>query len=421
MKRFTTILLLCAGWMSATAQTDNTITVNDELSNKEQTIALPESMKTNVDSLMMRWEMQHFLYTDKKVNTAAKDATPEEIQERLRRIPALIEMPYNNIVMECIRKYSNSLRDNVSVILGAGNLYIPLFEETLDRYDLPLELKYLPVVESSLDPSAGKTSGKAGLWQLSLSTADSYGLKVNSLVDERRDPIKSTEAAARYLKDLYNIYNDWNLVIAAYNGEPSDVNKAIHRADGKKDYWAIYPYLPQEIRGYVPAFIAANYIMNYYCEHGIRPMMTKYPTKTDTLVINKNLHMEQIEEICGIEKEAIKALNPQYRTEVIPGDNQVCNLRLPQDIVLKFIDNQDSIYNYKKSELLTRRSLVSIDEKAVAKQREASKVKTKYVTIRRGDTLGAIAARNHTTVRAIKRLNGMRSDRINPGKRLRVR
>ena len=419
MKRFTTILLLCAGWMSAMAQTENTIKVNDELSNKEQTIVLPEGMTSNVDSLMLRWEMKHFLYTEKNVNTEAKEATPEEIQERLHRIPAIIEMPYNNIVVEFIQKFCNDLRDNVSVILGAGNLYIPLFEETLDRYNLPLELKYLPVVESSLDPMAGSTSGKAGLWQLSLNTAERYGLKVNSLVDERRDPIKSTEAAARYLKDLYEIYNDWNLVIAAYNCEPVNVNKAIHRANGKKDYWAIYPFLPQDTRGDVPAFVAANYIMNFYCEHGIRPMMTKYPVKTDTLVISKNLHMEQIEEVCGIEKEAVKALNPQYRTEVIPGGNQVCHLRLPQEMVLKFIDNQESIYNYKKDELLTRRALVSVDEKVVAKQREDSKAK--YITIRRGDTLGSIASRNRTTVKAIKRLNGMRSDRINPGKRLRVR
>ena len=420
MKRFTTILMLCAGWLSVNAQTESTIKVNDELSNKEQLIGLPESMTTHVDSLMMRWEMKHFLYTDKEhANGENREATPEEMQERLRRIPALIEMPYNNAVKECIDKFSTTLRDNVSAILGAGNLYIPLFEETLDRFGLPLELKYLPVVESSLDPLAGKTSGNAGLWQLSLSIAERYGLKVNSLVDERRDPIKSTEAACKYLSDLYKIYKDWNLVIAAYNCDPINVNKAIHYAGGKKDYWAIYPFLPQDGRGYVPAFIAANYIMNFYCEHGIRPMMTKYPVKTDTLVISRNLHMEQIEALCGIEKEAIKSLNPQYRTEVIPGENQVCNLRLPQDILLKFIDNQDSVYNYKSKDLLTRRAVVSIDEKVIAKQREASKAK--YITIRRGDTLGAIAARNHTTVGAIKRLNGMRSDRINPGKRLRVR
>lgn len=419
MKRFTTILAVFAGWLTATAQTENEIRVHDELSNKEQVIGLPESMKTNADSLLMRWEMQHFLYTDQNVNTDPKTATPEEIQERLRRIPAIIEMPYNNIIQECINKYSGSMRNTVSVMLGAGNLYIPLIEETLDRYGLPLELKYLPVVESALDPMAGSTSGTAGLWQFSLGTAERYKLEVNSLVDERRDPIKSTEAAAQYIKDLYAIYNDWNLTLAAYNCGPANINKAIHRADGKKDYWAIYPFLPKETRGFVPSFIAANYIMNYYCEHGIHPMKTKMPVKTDTLVISKNLHMDQIVAICGIEKEAIKALNPQYRTDVIPGESKPTTLRLPQDIALKFIDNQDAIYNYKAKELLTRRALVAVDEKVVAKAQEMSRAK--YVTIRRGDTLGAIAARNHTTVSAIKRLNRMRSDRINPGKRLRVR
>ena len=420
MKRITTLFALCAGFLSATAQTNNTIKVSDELSNKDQVIALPQNMATDADSLMMRWELKHFLYSDREnINDEVKEASTEEIQERLRRIPAIIEMPYNNVVRECINKYSNELRENVSIMLGAGNLYIPLFEETLDRYDLPLELKYLPIVESSLNPMAGKTSGNAGLWQLPLNIAERYGLKVNSLVDERRDPIKSTEAAAKYLKELYGIFNDWNLVIAAFNEGPSNINKAIHRADGKKDYWAIYPLLPQETRGYVPTFVAANYIMNYYCEHGIRPMKSKYPVKTDTLVITRNLHMEQIEAICGIEKEAIKSLNPQYRTEVIPGESGACTLRLPQDVMLKFIDKQENVYSYKASELLTRRALVSIDEKVVAKVKEAQKAK--YVKIRRGDTLGAIAARNHTTVNAIKRLNHMRSDRINPGKTLRVR
>ena len=420
MKRITTIFALCTGFLSAMAQTNNTIKVNDELSNKEQTVALPQNMMVDADSLMMRWELKHFLYSDnEKINTGNTEASTEEIQERLRRIPAIIELPYNNIVNECIKKYSNSLRKNVSVMLGAGNLYIPLFEETLDRYGLPLELKYLPVVESSLDPMAGKTSGNAGLWQLSMSVAERYGLKVNSLVDERRDPVKSTEAAAKYLKELYGIFNDWNLVIAAFNEGPSNISKAIHRADGKKDYWAIYPFLPQETRGYVPSFVAANYIMNYYCEHGIRPMKTKYPVKTDTLVITRNLHMEQIAALCNIEKEAIKSLNPQYRTEVIPGESGACTLRLPQDVMLKFIDKEEAIYSYKTAELLPRRALVSVDEKVAAKAREAQKAK--YVKIRRGDTLGAIAARNHTTVKAIKRLNGMRSDRINPGKSLRVR
>ena len=428
MKRITTILSLCLGWLTASAQTENETTIHDEISNQDEVIAWPESMTERVDSMLIHWNAAHYLYPDtnciEKGNVNPTFA-PEVYQERLRRLPTVMEMPYNNIVQECIDRYSTKLRKSVSVMLGAGNYYIPLIEETLDRYNLPLELKYLPIIESALDPTAVSRVGATGLWQIMLPTAQRYGLEVNSLVDERRDPYKSTDAAARYLKDLFKIYGDWNLVIAAYNCGPGNVNKAIHRADGKKDYWAIYPYLPKETRGYVPAFIAANYIMSYYCEHNICPMLAKYPIKTDTIVVNRNVHMKQIEALCGVGLETIKGLNPQYRTEVIPGASEPRTINLPQEKILAFIDHQDSIYNYKADELLTRRATVAVNTKEVARVNKESNNRSngraKYVKVRRGDTLGAIASRNHTSVSMIKRLNGMRSDRINPGKRLRVR
>ncbi|MDY5086912.1 MAG: LysM peptidoglycan-binding domain-containing protein, partial [Alloprevotella sp.] len=263
-------------------------------------------------------------------------------------------------------------------------------------------------------------------------------LEVNSLVDERRDPIKSSYAAAKYLSDLYKIYNDWNLVIAAYNCGPGNVNKAIHRANGAKDYWVIYPYLPKETRGYVPAFIAANYIMNYYCEHNICPMRTKLPVSTDTIMVDRDIHIEQIAAYCGIDRDAIKALNPQYRTDIIPGKSAPRILRLPQENLLAFIDNQDSICNYRADELLTRRATVAVDEatalsnnnttstgkgrsaKANSKRNKTSK-RSKTATVKKGDTLSEIAARNHTTVSNLRRLNGIKGDRIKPGQKLKVK
>ena len=196
-------------------------------------------------------------------------------------------MPHNDVVQKFIDRYSGRLRHSVSYMLGASNFYMPIFEEALEAYNLPLELRYLPVIESALNPTAVSRVGATGLWQFMLVTGKHYGLKVNSLVDERRDPVKSSYAAAHYLSDLYKIFGDWNLVIAAYNCGPDQINKAIHRSNGSRDYWQIYPYLPKETRGYVPAFIAANYIMTYYCEHNICPMTTRLPAKTDTIMVDR--------------------------------------------------------------------------------------------------------------------------------------
>jgi membrane-bound lytic murein transglycosylase D len=286
----------------------------------------------------------------------------EEFVARLSRIPSVMELAYNDIVQRFIDRYSGRLRYSVSYMLGAANFYMPLFEQALETYQLPLELKYLPIIESALNPKAVSRVGASGLWQFMLATGRQYGLEVNSLVDERRAPVKSSYAAARYLRDLYRIFGDWNLVIAAYNCGPENINKAIHRAGGEKDYWKLYPYLPAETRGYVPAFIAANYIMTYYCEHNICPMTTRLPAQTDTVVVNKNVHIEQIAAVLDLDADMIRSLNPEFRRDVIPGLTKPYAIRLPLAETGRFIDNQDSIFAYRADELLTKRLEVTIND-----------------------------------------------------------
>lgn len=430
MKRISTLLCsLLLALAGANAQVNDEITVHDDRIDSDEVMTLPEGMSASADSLLQIWHAKHYLFPDTTCANPDYNPpfSPEVFKERLSRIPAVMEMPYNSVVQKFIDQYSNRLRRSVSYMLGAGNFYIPIFEEALDYYGLPLELKYLPVIESALDPTAKSHAGAVGLWQFMLTTAKRYDLQVNSLVDERRDPIKSTWAAARYLRDLYDIYGDWNLVIAAYNCGPGNINKAIHRAEGAKDYWNIYPYLPKETRGYVPAFIAANYMMNYYCEHNICPMKTKLPVSTDTVMLSRNVHIKQISELCGIEEEAIRALNPQYCTDIIPGASSLSTLRLPQDKILAFIDLKDSIYNHRADDLMTRRIEVKpVETETATKNSKANRKKSqnsraRTVTVRRGDTLGAIAARNKTTVNKLRRLNGIKGDRIKPGQRIRVR
>lgn len=472
MKRIKTLLLaLAASFITATAQTDE-ITVHNDQNGRDEVIDLPEGMSVSCDSLINEWMAKKYLYPD--TTCANPDYNPtfttEEYQERLRRLPVVMEMPYNSVVQKFIDQYSGRLRRTVSYALGAGNFYIPIFEEALDYYGLPLELKYLPVIESALEPKAKSSAGAVGLWQFMLATGKRYDLKVNSLIDERQDPYKSSWAAARYLRDLYKIYRDWNLVIAAYNCGPTNVNKAIHRANGVRDYWTIYPYLPSETRGYVPAFIAANYIMNYYCEHNICPMKTKIPITTDTVTIMRDLHMQQVAELCNIDVEAIQALNPQYRTQLIPGSSGPMTLRLPTETLNTFIDLKDSVYNYRVDELLTRRSSVEVDDRldnrSVASKRRAARQQSASesssssrssasksssrkssrsssskrssrssrssrkskkekssasATVRKGDTLIEIAHRNGTTVEKLKKKNKIKGNMIKPGQKLKVK
>ena len=420
-----------------TAKAQNDITVHDDQTGKDEEIGIPEALTLDIDTLLRQWNASQYLEADTNCNM--QDVNPvfsDSIYvDRLSRIPTIMEMPYNNIVRKFIDQYTGRLRHSVSYMLGATNFYIPIFEEALALYNLPLELKYLPVIESALDPTAVSRKGATGLWQFMLSTAKRYDLKINSLVDERRDPIKASFAAAQYLNDLYKVYGDWNLVIAAYNCGPTSLNKAIHRAGGSKDYWTIYPYLPKETRGYVPAFIAANYVMNYYCEHNICPMRARLIDGNDTVVVNKDLHLEQVASVCGVEMEKIKAFNPQYKTSLVPGNSYDCILRLPSEAALKFIDLGDSVYSYRSSELLTKRKTVEIDEAELEKLQNSarrsysssrrrssrSSRRSKSVTIKNGQTLSEIAEKYGTSVSKLRRLNGIKGSSIRAGKKIRVK
>ena len=262
----------------AYAQESVDVIIRENGTERREVIDLPKSMTYPVDSLLSDWKAKNYIDLGKDCSTSTVNPqfSDSVYIDRLSRMPTIMEMPYNEIVRKFIDMYTGRLRNQVAFMLSACNFYMPIFEEALDTYGLPLELKYLPIIESALNPSAVSRAGASGLWQFMLNTGKIYGLESNSLVDERRDPIKATWAAARYLKDMYAIYQDWNLVIAAYNCGPGTINKAIRRAGGKTDYWEIYNYLPKETRGYVPAFIAANYVMTYYCKHNNFQISKRY-------------------------------------------------------------------------------------------------------------------------------------------------
>ena len=437
IKVFLTLCLLLFGFTTQAqivSSDEDEVIITDNQGNEED-IDFPEAMNEDVDSLLSLYHAKAYLSIDE--NCQMRDINPvfsqEVYIERLRSLPTVMEMPYNEVVQTFIDRYTGRLRRSVSFMLGASNFFIPIFEEALEAYQLPLELKYLPIIESALKPNAVSRAGAAGLWQFMITTGKDYGLEINSLVDERRDPLKASYAAAHYLSDLYKIFNDWNLVIAAYNCGPATINKAIHRANGEKDYWKIYPYLPRETRGYVPAFIAANYAMTYYCEHNICPMQCELPVKTDTVMVNRDIHLSQISEILDIDLEMLRSLNPSYRRDVVPGNTKPSPIRmLPTDIT-RFIDQQNTIYEHRASELLTKRSTVAVTidnsysrksskgRRSRTYNRKSKSLASKSVTIRKGDTLGAIAKRNGTTVANLRRLNGISGNDIRAGKRIRVK
>lgn len=369
--------------------------------------------------------------------------TPDSVFiQRLQQLPYVVELPYNPVVRRYILRYLQHSPKQVADLLRKQIHYMPVFVDVFGQYDLPYELAYLPVIESGLNPHARSHMGAVGLWQFMPATGKKYGLEINSLVDERRDPIKSTHAAAKFMQALYKIFNDWNLVIAAYNCGPGNVNKAIYRAGGKRDFWSIYPFLPQETRVYLPLYIAAVYSMNFAHCHGIspkaKPLFTSdtiagdsvlFPdlemvsiqetVPVDTIVTNQRLHLRQIAECIDVPIELLRQLNPQYPRDIVPGnkDYPIC---LPLDKVGDFILQQDTILAHRANELVnTRRTEIDLLQKTSVDGAYSVNGVT-YYKIKEGDTLGGIAAKFRVTVKQIKSWNGLTSDFIRTGKTLKI-
>ncbi len=420
--KLTAISAFLALLAAVPAVANNVLSVSD--ASMTPTAIMPQSAETDTRKMLENWYLQNYTVLDTEADSReSAELTDEIIMDRLSRLPVSIEMPFNSVVGNSIRFYAKR-RQLVENMLGLSIYYMPIFEEALERHGLPRELRYLPVIESALVPTAKSRAGAGGLWQFMPATGAGLGLEQNSLVDMRFDPYKSSEAAAIYLKQLYSTYNDWSLAIAAYNCGPGNVNKAIRRAGGgKKDFWEIYPFLLPETRGYVPAFIAANYIMTYHKNHNISPVLARRPIVVDTVHVSRRVHFDQISEVLDIPMEELRALNPQYRRDIIPGDIKPYPLTLPSLQAYAYVANEDSIVNHNASRY-ARRGVVEPSTGAVT----GSDSHGEYVEeetiqwhkVRRGETLTSIARRYGTTVREIRRLNNC-GKRVATGKRLKIK
>ena len=412
-------LLFCALFTTPAmhAQESVEVLIRENGTERQESIELPKSMTYPLDSLLNDWKAKNYIDLGKDCSTSTVNPmfSDSVYIDRLSRMPTVMEMPYNEIVRKFIDMYAGRLRNQVAFMLSACNFYMPIFEEALDAYGLPLELKYLPIIESALNPSAVSRAGACGLWQFMLATGKIYGLESNSLVDERRDPIKATWAAARYLKDMYDIYKDWNLVIAAYNCGPGNVNKALARAGEKsRTFWDIYDYLPRETRGYVPAFIGASYAYAYHRQHGIELTEAPIPLATDTIRIDRLMHLGQIASTIDIPIETLRQLNPQYKLDIIPATTKPYTLVLPQRNITQYIANEPAIFAKDSAYLKEYINPANIDKK---RQERSGTV---YV-VKKGDTLGAIARRYRVTTAQLMRWNGIKNaHKLRLGQRIRI-
>lgn len=365
------------------------------------------------DSLLHKWYQQAYANTsnieyDMDSVRFTSDVSDEEMMRRLKEMNSFITLPFNETVKNYMILYAEKMPTKMSRVLGLSNYYFPIFEEALNRYDLPVELKYMSIIESMLNVRATSRAGARGLWQFMYKTGRSYGLEINSFVDERMDVEKAVDAAARYLRDAYNIFGDWALAISSYNCGAGNVSKAIRRAGGSRDFWSIYDYLPRETRGYVPAFVAAMYAMTYYREYGLVPMEVGMPAQTDTIEIRRNLHFNQINAVVGVPMEDLRNLNPQYTHDIIPGDSKPYILNLPFNWTASFLEvNRDSLYNYKADSLM--------NEKVLKEAKSASTEERVSYRVKSGDYLGRIASRYGVTVTQLKNWNHLRSTNLRVG------
>lgn len=417
------IFLTAAGvfFVAAGAPAQSVLSISD--ASLESSLIMPESCETNTKAMLEDWYLKNYIVLDyeaDKKNTGNLDDAL--IIERLGKLPTVIEMPFNSIVNGAIRYYANRPQ-LVENMLGLSLYYMPIFEAALERHQMPLELKYLPVIESALVPTAVSKAGAGGLWQFMPPTAKGLGLEINSLVDQRRDPYLASDAAARYLKQLYQTYDDWSLAIAAYNCGPGNVNKALRRAgDGKHDFWEIYPFLPTETRGYVPTFIAANYIMNYHKDHNISPALARRPLVTDTVHVTRRVHFDQISQVMDIPVAELRALNPQFRTDLIPGDIRPYSLVLPSLQAYAYIVNEDSIVNHNATKY-SRRGVVEPASGAVTGRDSRGEYYdeevVKWHTVKKGETLSKIARKYGISVTEIRKYNRVGKS-VKAGKKLKI-
>lgn len=396
--------------------------INNELSemfacqsSSERVSIAPEDYTAEVsDSLLSIWYLQK--------NTSLEDgydmdsvkfqsSVPDSVyMDRIRKMNSFITLPYNEIVRNYIILYSEKMGERMENMLGLCSYYMPIFQETFDRYDLPEELRAMAIIESALNPRAESRVGAKGMWQFMYGTAKQYGLHIDSFVDERMDPVKSADAAARYLRDAYDIFGDWNLAIASYNCGAGNVNRAIRRSGGSRSFWDIWPFLPRETRGYGPAFVGALYAMNYYKEHRLRPTPTEMPVHADTFKITKMLHLKQVSELTGAPLEQLKDLNPQYKHEIIPGNDREYILRIPYNYTNAFIENEDSLYRHKAD--------VYFNPATIKKIKDGGDGERIYYKVKSGDYLGKIASKYRCSVNQIKRWNNLKSNNIRIGQRL---
>lgn len=377
---------------------------------------LPEDYTLDVtDSLLSLWYVHKSMLKGDTVSFNMdsvhfrSSVTDKEYLQRLADMNSFITLPFNETVRNYIILYSEKMPTKMKSMLALSQYYFPIFEEIFDRYGLPKELKYMAVIESAFNPVAVSRAGAKGMWQFMYNTAKMYGLTINSFVDERLDPVKSADAAARYMRDAYRIFGDWNLAISSYNCGSGNVNKAMRRS-GSREFWPVYNYLPRETRGYVPAFVGAMYAFTYYREHGLVPEIDSMPVQVDTFHIRRMLHFQQVSALTGVSVEMLKKLNPQYVHDIVPGTaKEEYVLRLPYQYTTKFIENEDSVYAYNAKEYFSPATLQNIAVSGSASsQRIAYKVKS-------GDYLGRIASRYHVTVKQIMEWNHLRNTNLRVG------
>jgi len=397
----------------------------EDLLQAQDTTALPDfqdEMLKEMDALLDSWYIQKQMGNidvgTLNDNNEAECLIDSILIQRLKDLHTVIPLVFNKEIKSKIELYVCKRPKTSSIILGLSQYYFPWMREIFDKYDVPEELIYLTIIESALNPNAVSRAGATGIWQFMYATGKMYQLEVNTFVDDRRDPFKATDAAARHLRDLYNIFNDWGLAISAYNCGAGGVRKAIARSGGKTDFWGVKPFLPKETQNYFPYYVAALYLVNYHHEHGIPFAELTIPFSVDTVMVKKELHLQQVAEVLDIDLEELKLLNPQYKRLIIPAYNETYPLRLKNADIVRFIELEDSVYLYNYDNFF---SSLKVNEGPFTEIVNAADYKNMYHTVKKGETLGSIAAKYRTTVKKIAAYNNMKNiNKLSIGQKIKI-